>query len=44
MEKWKFGIDNNNLVELVLEGKKVATSYLYNEKDLPKIGETKSLY
>lgn len=39
MEKWKFGIDNNNLIKLVLEGKKVATSYLCSEKDLPKIGE-----
>ena len=40
MEKWKFGTDNNHLIELVKYGKKVATTYLYNEKDLPKIGET----
>lgn len=39
MDKWSFGIDNNKLIHLVLQGKKVATSYLYNESELPKINE-----
>ena len=40
MEKWKFGIDNNKLIELVLLKKKRATSYLYlDDRDLPIIGE-----
>jgi len=30
MEKWKFGIDNNGLIDLVLSGKKVATCSIYN--------------
>lgn len=29
MEKWKFGIDNNKLVDLVINGKKSATSSIY---------------
>ncbi|MBQ2639387.1 MAG: ASCH domain-containing protein [Bacilli bacterium] len=37
MEKWKFGIDNDKLIKLVLSGKKCATSYLYKE-ELPKKG------
>lgn len=34
LERWTFGINANQLVELVLEGKKTATTYLYegNEK------------
>jgi len=39
MNKWKFSIDNNNLIKLVLEGKKTATTYLYNENDVPIVGE-----
>lgn len=39
MDRWKFGIDNDMLVKLVLMGKKTATSYLYDENDLPVIGE-----
>lgn len=38
MEKWKFGEDNDKLINLVLTGKKKATSYLYKE-ELPKVGE-----
>ena len=39
LETWKFGIDNNKLVELVLLGKKTATTSLYEEDDIPVIGE-----
>ena len=31
LEKWIFGINTNQLVELVLEGKKTATTYLYED-------------
>ena len=40
MEKWKFGIDNNKLIELVLSNKKTATSSLFiDDTNLPIIGE-----
>ena len=40
MEKWKFAIDNDKLIELVLSNKKIATSSLYIEDTkLPIIGE-----
>ena len=40
MEKWKFGIDNNELISLVLSGKKRATSSLFiSDANLPVIGE-----
>ena len=40
MEKWKFGIENDNLVKLVLKKEKTATSYLYrSDYNLPIIGE-----
>ena len=40
LEKWKFGIDNNELISLVLSGKKTATSSLYkSDMKLPVIGE-----
>ena len=39
MKEWKFGIDNNNLVKLVIEGKKRATTCPYYEEDIPIIGE-----
>lgn len=39
METWKFGIDNDNLIELVLLGKKTATTSLYNLDSIPKKGE-----
>ena len=40
MEKWKFGINNNELISLVLTGKKNATtSLLNNNEKLPVIGE-----
>ena len=31
LERWTFGINANQLVELVLEGKKTATTYLYED-------------
>jgi len=39
LKTWHFGIDNDKLVELVLSGKKIATTSIYNEKDVPIIGE-----
>lgn len=39
LETWCFGIDNDKLVKLVLAGKKTATTSLFNEKDIPIIGE-----
>ena len=39
MEKWSFCDDNDNLIKLVLEGKKTATTSNYDENDLPVIGK-----
>ena len=42
IERWKFGIDNDKLVNLVLQGKKKATTSLlsdYNKNSIPKIGD-----
>ena len=39
MEKWSFGIDNDYLIKLVLEGKKRATTSNYDENELPVIGK-----
>lgn len=39
LKTWHFGIDNDKLVELVLSGKKTATTSLYDENDIPDIGE-----
>lgn len=41
MERWKFGLDNDKLVSLVLKGEKTATTTLlggYNG-NIPKIGD-----
>lgn len=43
-ERWKFGTDNDKLVELVLKGEKRATTSLYSEylndnEELPKVGD-----
>lgn len=38
LETWQFGANNDELVELVLEGKKTATTCLNNIK-VPKVGE-----
>lgn len=41
IERWNFGINNDELVELVLSGKKTATTSLYSDYigNLPKIGD-----
>lgn len=39
MKKWKFAIDNDKLIELVLSGKKTATTSSFDEDDMPVIGE-----
>jgi len=39
MKNWKFAIDNDKLIELVLCGKKKATTSNYDKEDLPIIGE-----
>lgn len=43
MRTWKFGIDNDRLVELVLNGKKRATTSLYSEEDIPIVDEESAL-
>lgn len=43
MKKWKFGINNNYLVDLVLSGKKRATTSLYSEEDIPIVDEESTL-
>ena len=39
LKTWKFGIDNDKLVELVLLGKKTATTSLYDKNDISDIDE-----
>ena len=39
MKKWSFAIDNDKLIELVLSGKKTATTSNYDKNDLPIIDE-----
>ena len=39
MKKWSFGVDNDRLIKLVLAGKKMSTSCLYENNELPVIGE-----
>lgn len=39
LNRWTFKIDADRLVNLVLEGKKTATTSLYGIDSLPKIGE-----
>ena len=43
MEKWKFGTNNDYLVDLVLNGKKRATTSLYSEEDVPIVDEESAL-
>lgn len=38
IDKWKFAIDNDELIELVLNGKKTATTSNYDKSELPIIG------
>ena len=39
LKTWRFGIDNDKLVELVLSGKKTATTCIYDEKDIQIYGK-----
>lgn len=39
MKKWKFGVTNDELIKLVLEGKKKATTSLYGKDEIPVVGE-----
>ncbi len=39
MNTWHFGIENDKLVELVLNGKKTATTSLYDIDRMPQVGE-----
>ena len=43
MKKWKFGINNDYLVDLVLSGKKRATTSLYDSADFSTVGEVSIL-
>lgn len=39
LDRWTFGIDADKLSNLVLDGKKTATTSLYEIDNLPKTGE-----
>ena len=39
INRWTFGIDKDKLVKLVLDGKKTATTSLYEYDSLPTVGE-----
>ena len=39
INRWTFGIDTDKLVKLVLDGKKTATTSLYEHDSLPTVGE-----
>ena len=39
LETWCFGVDNDRLVDLVLKGRKTATTSIYHENSVSKIGE-----
>ena len=43
MKKWKFGANNDYLVDLVLSGKKRATTSLYDFNDVLIVGEESAL-
>lgn len=43
LERWTFGIDADKLVNLVLDGKKVATTSLHEFDSLPTIGDVSIL-
>lgn len=43
MKKWRFGTNNDYLVDLVLSGKKTATTSLYNENDISVLNEESAL-
>jgi len=39
IQKWKFAVDNNRLINLVLQGKKVATTDIYDKNHSSSINE-----
>lgn len=39
LDRWTFGVDADRLVNLVLDGKKTATTYLYESDNICKIGD-----
>ncbi len=39
LNRWSFGTDNEKLVRLVLEGKKTATTSLYDIDSMPQIND-----
>ena len=39
LDRWTFGIDSDNLVKLVLDGKKTATTSLYELDNVSKVGD-----
>ena len=43
MKKWKFGTNNDYLVDLVLSGKKRATTSLYDSANFSTVGEVSIL-
>ena len=43
MKTWKFGINNDYLVDLVLSGKKRATTSLYDSANFSTVGEVSIL-
>ena len=43
LKTWRFAYDNDNQIKLVLEGKKTATTYLYDEKEVPNDNEEEIL-
>ena len=43
LKTWRFTYDNDNQIKLVLEGKKTATTYLYDGKEVPKDNEEEIL-
>lgn len=43
IQTWHFDIDNDNLIELVLNGKKTATTHIKTNENIPQIGELRIL-
>lgn len=41
--KWKFGINNSYLINLVLSGMKTATTSIYDKNDVPRVDEISML-
>lgn len=39
LKTWNFGLNNDYLVNLVLKGKKIATTSIYDENNVAKVGE-----